>query len=105
MISLTFVGRDRMRALHARYKGWARAADVLAFVLPGPDGRLAGDIYICPWTAGRQARRHRVPVREELVRLVVHGTLHVLGWDHPEDGRRMESPMWRRQERYVEALR
>ena len=42
--------------------------------------------------------------REEIVRLVVHGTLHVLGWDHPEDGDRMRSPMWRRQERYVGRL-
>jgi probable rRNA maturation factor len=105
MISLTFVGRDRMRVLHARYRGRARAADVLAFALPGPDGQVAGDIYVCPWTARRQARRHRVPLHEELVRLVVHGTLHVLGWDHPEDAGRTRSPMWRRQERYVEALR
>jgi probable rRNA maturation factor len=43
-------------------------------------------------------------VREELIRLVVHGTLHVLGYDHPDHGERERSPMWRRQERYVEAL-
>jgi ssRNA-specific RNase YbeY (16S rRNA maturation enzyme) len=38
------------------------------------------------------------------VRLVVHGTLHVLGWDHPDDDARLGSPMWRRQERYVARL-
>jgi len=37
-------------------------------------------------------------VREELARLVVHGTLHVLGHDHPVDAGRGSSPMWRRQE-------
>jgi probable rRNA maturation factor len=45
-----------------------------------------------------------VPEREELARLVVHGTLHVLGWDHPETEDRTRSPMWRRQERYVDRL-
>jgi probable rRNA maturation factor len=104
-ISVTFVGRDRMRTLNWQYRGASRPTDVLAFALPGPGGALAGDIYVCPWVAAREARQQRVPVREELVRLVVHGTLHVLGWDHPEDDSRVRSPMWRRQERYVAALR
>jgi probable rRNA maturation factor len=63
-----------------------------------------GDVYVCPWVAAREAKARRVPLRQELVRLVVHGTLHVLGWDHPEDDTRVRSPMWRRQERYVERL-
>ena len=103
-ISLTFVGRDRMAALNRHYKGKRGATDVLAFALPGPDGALVGDVYVCPWYARREAKRHRVPLREELVRLVVHGTLHVLGWDHPDDESRNRSPMWHRQERYVAAL-
>jgi probable rRNA maturation factor len=93
-----------MRLLHRRFKGRPGVTDVLAFALPGLGGALAGDVYICPWQAARQARRLRVPLRQELVRLVVHGVLHVLGWEHPEDDRRVGSPMWRRQERYVAAL-
>ena len=104
-VSVTFVGRDRMRSLNLRYKGSPRATDVLAFGLPQPGGGLAGDVYVCVWRATRQAREHRVPAREEVLRLVVHGTLHVLGWDHPEDEHRDRSPMWRRQERYVRSLR
>lgn len=104
-ISVTFVGRDRMRNLHQRFKGRAGPTDVLSFALPLPGGALAGDIYVCPWVARRQAARFRVPVREEVLRLVVHGTLHVLGWDHPEDAGRTDSEMWRRQERYVKALK
>jgi probable rRNA maturation factor len=42
-----------------------------------------------------------VSLRQELVRLVIHGTLHALGYDHPEGDHRIRSPMWRRQERYV----
>jgi probable rRNA maturation factor len=63
-----------------------------------------GDVYVCPWVAARQARAHGVSLREELVRLVIHGTLHALGRDHPEGPDRIRSAMWRRQERYVEAL-
>jgi ssRNA-specific RNase YbeY (16S rRNA maturation enzyme) len=40
-------------------------------------------------------------VRGELTRLVVHGLLHVLGYDHSDDDSRVASPMWRRQERLV----
>ena len=81
----TFVGRDRMRDLNARWKGSRRATDVLAFSLPGPGGGLTGDVYICPWAAAREARRRSIALREELLRLVVHGMLHVLGWEHPDD--------------------
>ncbi|HUG27195.1 MAG TPA: rRNA maturation RNase YbeY [Gemmatimonadales bacterium] len=103
-ISVTFLGRDSMRRLHASHKGVDRPTDVLAFTLPAPDGTLLGDVYVCPWVAAREARHHRVPLRQELIRLVVHGTLHVLGWDHPDGEGRTASPMWRRQERYVAAL-
>lgn len=103
-ISVTFLGRESMRRLHATHKGVDRPTDVLAFALPAADGALLGDVYLCPWVAAREARRHRVPLRQELVRLVVHGTLHVLGWDHPEGAGRMDSPMWHRQERYVAEL-
>jgi probable rRNA maturation factor len=43
-------------------------------------------------------------VREELQRLVVHGVLHVLGHDHPEDESRYESSMWKRQERLLRTV-
>ena len=102
-VSVTFVGRDGMRRLNHRYKGHDRPTDVLAFPLETPRG-LAGDVYVCRWVADREARARRIPVRQELVRLVVHGTLHVLGHDHPESGERERSAMWRRQERYVERL-
>ncbi|MDZ4675500.1 MAG: rRNA maturation RNase YbeY [Gemmatimonadota bacterium] len=104
-ISVTFLGRDAMRRLNASALGRHYPTDVMAFPLPAPDGALMGDVYLCPWVAARSARRHRIPVRQELVRLIVHGTLHVLGWDHPEDAAaRTSSSMWTRQERYVAEL-
>jgi probable rRNA maturation factor len=64
----------------------------------------SGDVYLCPEVARENARRHGVPVREEVARLVVHGTLHVLGHEHPEDDTRTRSAMWRRQERLLARL-
>lgn len=104
LISVTFLGRDSMRRLNAEHKGHDCPTDVLTFPLATPDGQIIGDVYICPWVAGRQARQLGVPLRQELIRLVVHGTLHALGQDHPEGRERSRSSMWRRQERYVEAL-
>lgn len=101
-VSLTFVGPRVMRRLNRTHKGHDRVTDVLAFPLPQPDGTLAGDIYVCRAAAVVNARRHGVGLREELVRLVVHGTLHLLGWDHREGSSITSSAMWKRQERYVE---
>ena len=104
LVSVTFLGRDSMRRLNATHQGHDQPTDVLTFALDGPPGQVVGDIYICPWVARREARTNRVPLRQELIRLVVHGTLHALGRNHPEGPDRTRSAMWRRQERYVEAL-
>lgn len=103
-ISITFLGRDAMRRLNLRHTGRDRPTDVLSFALSDPSGRAVGDVYLCPWVAEREARSRGIPLRQELVRLVVHGTLHALGRDHPEGEGRTRSSMWRRQERYVDAL-
>jgi len=104
VVSVAFLGPTRMRRLNREWKHHDRPTDVLSFALPGPGGELMGDIYICPAVARAEAMRRGIPARQELIRLVVHGTLHVLGYDHPEGPGRTRSTMWRRQERYVKAL-
>lgn len=84
-ISVTFLASPAMQRLNRDWLGHDRPTDVLAFALPGPDQKVVGDMYICPAVARTQARQVEVPVREELIRLVVHGVLHVLGHDHAED--------------------
>ncbi len=103
-MSVTFLGRDAMRRLNALHLGRDRPTDVISFGLRHPGGELVGDVYVCPWVAAREARTRGIPLRQEVIRLLVHGTLHALGYDHPEGERRTRSAMWRRQERYVEAL-
>jgi probable rRNA maturation factor len=104
LVSVTFLGRDAMRRMNAEHKGHDRPTDVLTFAWSDASGQVVGDIYVCPWVARREARSRRISPKEEIIRLVVHGTLHALGQDHPEDSSRERSAMWRRQERYVETL-
>jgi probable rRNA maturation factor len=106
MLSIAFVSARDIAALNRRHLGHRGPTDVIAFALgdAAADGPVIGDVYISPEVARENARRHNVGVREELSRLVVHGTLHVLGYDHPGGDERVDSPMWRRQERLVARL-
>ena len=98
--SITLLGDQEMEKLNARYLGRNVTTDVLAFSM-GTDELALGDVYVCVDQASRQAKEHEIPLDEELVRLVVHGALHVLGHDHPEDSDRFTSPMFKLQERLV----
>ena len=100
-VSVTFLGREAMRQMNLRHKGHDFPTDVISFALPDPRGGLLGDLYICRWQAEREARRRDLPLREELLRLVIHGTLHILGWDHDDGAGREASAMWVKQERYL----
>jgi probable rRNA maturation factor len=103
MLSITFVGRAAMSELNRRYLGHHGPTDVISFGLGrnGRRGPVVGDIYICPEIARSNAREQGVATGEEVLRLVVHGTLHVLGYDHPHGAERATSRMWRRQERVL----
>lgn len=99
-LSFAFVSSQAIARMNKLHLGHAGATDVISFPLPSrADGEpLAGDVYIAPEIARANAREHGVPIREELARLVIHGTLHVLGHDHPDTRGRTASRMWRRQE-------
>jgi rRNA maturation RNase YbeY len=103
-ISLTLLDDHGIRDLNLRYLGKDRPTDVIAFAL-GREPVLIGDIYLGAEQAARQASELGVPLAEELVRLAVHGTLHVLGHDHPEGEDREASPMFRLQEDLVRRIR
>lgn len=100
-LSIAFLTRPAIARINARHLGKAGPTDVIAFPFERTAGApVVGDVYIAPSVARENARRNGVSVREELARLVVHGTLHVLGHDHPARGRE-SSAMWKRQERLL----
>ena len=102
-ISVTLLDDDGIRAINRDYLERDRPTDVIAFSL-GDEHALLGDIYLGLERARCQAADEGVALEEELVRLAVHGTLHVLGLDHPEGEDRVESPMFTLQERLVREL-
>ncbi|HXT18845.1 MAG TPA: rRNA maturation RNase YbeY [Gemmatimonadaceae bacterium] len=106
LLSVTLLDRAGIARMNRRHLDHAGATDVISFgfARATPRDPVIGDIYICPDIARANAKERGVSPREELVRLVVHGTLHVLGYDHPESDDRERSEMWRRQERVVRRL-
>ena len=91
-IHVSIVDDRSIRRLHARYLGSRRATDVISFNLEGPPSSpLLGEIVISAETAARQSRRVGVSVALEIDLLLVHGLLHLAGWDDhsPEDARLM----------------
>ncbi|MEX0935386.1 MAG: rRNA maturation RNase YbeY, partial [Gemmatimonadota bacterium] len=82
--SIAVLPDEPIRGLNRRWLGHDWVPDVLAFALHEPGSTPVGDVYIGLEQAARQADEHRVPVEEEIARLTIHGTLHVLGYDHPK---------------------
>lgn len=99
-ISVTLLDDTGIRGLNRDYLDHDRPTDVIAFALDAPGG-VIGDVYLGVEQARRQAVEWGVPSREELLRLAVHGTLHVLGHDHPAGPDRAQSEMFTLQERLV----
>jgi probable rRNA maturation factor len=97
-VGLAVVGRSEMARLNAGHRGKPDPTDVLSFPLdmrdPLPDGvpRQLGDVVICPAVAAAEG----TPIEH----LLVHGALHLLGWDHEAD----EGEMLARQSQIVQEL-
>jgi probable rRNA maturation factor len=103
-ITIVLTGDATMRRLNRDFRGKDRATDVLSFPSGGdelPDGtRPLGEIVISVAQAARQAREARHSLARELRILVIHGYLHLLGYDHEVD----DGTMMRLQARLVRAL-
>ncbi len=106
-VSLIFADEVSMAELNLQFMGKSGPTDVLSFPIddePAPTGRvpdsggtgpgdapeleipqLVGDIVICPLVARANAAEHECSLDDELALLVVHGVLHLLGWDHEVD--------------------
>lgn len=88
-VCLSFVSDEDMRELNRRYRKIDRTTDVLSFAQrDGGDVGILGDVVISYDTAVRNSQRFSVTVEGEIRRLVVHGILHLLGFDHAEKKQR-----------------
>jgi len=95
-ICLRLVDGRESAALNKRYRGKSGATNVLSFAtepLDRTDGNPLGDIVICAPLVAREARAQAMPTYAHWAHLVVHGTLHLLGFDHIRnaDASRMEA--------------
>jgi probable rRNA maturation factor len=94
-LSVLLAGRARSRALNARYRGRDHATNVLSFPVAhglAAYSGLLGELVICPPVLRAEARAQRKSARAHWAHMVVHGVLHLVGYDHvrPGEARRME---------------
>jgi rRNA maturation RNase YbeY len=90
-VSVYFCGDRRMAGLNRRWRHRNRPTDVLAFPVGETGTRFLGDIVISVPYARRQARRRGESPSREMDRLLLHGYLHLLGYDHETDNGEMEA--------------
>lgn len=94
-ISITFVGKDEIHKLNKEFRNVDRPTDVLSFpmdedfFIEGVDTML-GDIVICMDVAKEQAKDLGHSLDREIMYLTAHSMLHLLGYDHMEDGEKLE---------------
>lgn len=108
MASITFVDADVIAELARTHLGHTGPTDVLSFPIDGrgpvvrDEPWVVGDLVLCPEVAAAQAADHAGDLDSEVALLVVHGGLHLCGWDHasPEQ----QSAMWARERRVLDSL-
>jgi len=83
-LTITFIRDQRMRKLNRDYRGIDRPTDVLSFAYGSEDGDL-GDVVISVDTAERYAAELGLDFQREIDNLIIHGALHLAGYDHETD--------------------
>jgi probable rRNA maturation factor len=109
-VALTCLKDDEIKRLNGRYRNLDEATDVLSFPLWEEGGRFTppdswesvplGDVVVSPDFVRRNAERENIGYNNEMARIVAHGVLHLVGYDHDTDENRRK--MWALQERIVE---
>ncbi len=89
-INLVLTSDKNIRKLNKKYRGQDKPTDILSFNLEKPSHHrvVYGEIYISVETSKRQAMEYETTMGEEFLRLICHGLLHLLGYDHVKAGDR-----------------
>lgn len=84
IISLVFVDDKEMREMNCQFRKIDKTTDVLSFELQEntPEGYLFGELIISLPKASQDAKNFKISLEDELIRLIVHGLTHLLGYDH-----------------------
>ena len=85
--TIAFVSDKRIRELNRQFRGIDKATDVLSF--PAEEEFNLGDIAVSVETAALQARENGLPFDQEIAQLILHGLLHLCGYDHETDNGEM----------------
>lgn len=109
-ISLVFLTAEEIEDLNAQYRGLPEPTDVLSFPLWEEEGNFSpssnwqmlelGDIVVCPSVVSSNAAEKGIPFEEELALVIIHGLLHLVGYDH--DTPEKEKHMWDLQSKWLE---
>jgi probable rRNA maturation factor len=87
--TIAFVSDRKIRELNRQFRGIDRATDVLSFPAGGPDDSDLGDIAVSVERAVAQAKENGLKFDEEIAQLILHGLLHLSGYDHETDNGEM----------------
>ena len=87
--TIAFVSDKKIRELNRQFRGIDKATDVLSFPEDGPDESNLGDIAISTETAAAQAKENGLSFDDEIAQLILHGLLHLSGYDHETDNGEM----------------
>jgi len=112
-LSIVLLGQGRIRALNKKYRGKNRVTDVLSFTWPRDSevrgekrsktsaisGQGLGEIAICPREVKKNAKRYNSSFKKEVARVLIHGILHLLGYEH-EKSKTEKDKMTEKEEYY-----
>jgi probable rRNA maturation factor len=87
--TIAFVSDRKIRELNRQFRGVDKATDVLSFPSGGPDESELGDIAVSVDTAATQAKENGLKLDVEIAQLILHGLLHLSGYDHETDNGEM----------------
>lgn len=87
--TIAFVSDSSIRRLNRQFRGIDKATDVLSFPADETDNLNLGDIAISVETAAKQAKENGLTLDEEVAQLILHGLLHLCGYDHETDNGEM----------------
>lgn len=90
-ISLVFIEKKKIKELNQKWRARNQVTDILSFnyqtnqnqfILPLPRENLLGELFICLSQIKKQAKEHSISWQTELTEILIHGILHLLGYDH-----------------------